>query len=73
MTDRICTDCKNFEKGYCRRGEKVVGIDPVYGNKIYKYAKGFDRFADDERHSIFPWNCGKIGRHFEKKGALDYC
>jgi hypothetical protein len=67
MTERICKDCKNYVGDFCLRGQKKVGVHPVDGSPIYKYPRGSLWLAYLERWSIFPWNCGKKGRHFEKK------
>ena len=67
MSERLCKTCKHFSAdiaGYCIRGKKQTGVDPVHGYPVYKY-KTFG-FASIEREKII-FGCGKSGRNWEPK------
>lgn len=61
----VCKECKSFSDGYCERGKKLTGVDPVWGHNTYSY-RAFD-YAFLERGSILPWRCGKKGKFFVAK------
>ena len=67
---RFCKDCRNYNDicGLCARGKREAGFNAVTGNKEYLYT--VLTYASSERESIWPWRCGKSGRHFELSNAL---
>ena len=66
---KFCKDCKNYNDigGLCARGKREDGFNAVTGWQEYRYA--VLRYASEERESIWPWRCGKSGRHFERSNA----
>lgn len=61
---KFCVNCKHYNSfgNLCVRGKYHYHDNPVTGEKEFKYK--VLRSANEERDSIFPWNCGKKGRYF---------
>ena len=67
---RFCKDCQNYNDigALCVRGKREAGFDAVTGRQEYRYT--VLRCVRDERESIWPWRCGKSGRHFQRSNVL---
>ena len=69
MSVNFCRDCKHQGSWDCWRGvnQQVQVLSLVTGTPVNGKLHKFPPTCHEERHSLWPWRCGKKARFFELK------
>ena len=66
---KFCIDCKHEIQWNCCRGyeHEPERVSLVTGRVVESYLRVLPPVCTNERHSIWPWRCGKKARFFEPR------